>query len=63
MNDDEMMGFAKGLSRAIMAWAPSDAALEMLLEPENYFDGTQDAVCLTQQLIAEATSLVGVGDD
>lgn len=58
MTDMEMICFAK--AAAIMAIGCH--AADNVLEPEYFFDDSQDAVCLAQQLVAEAHGLVGEGD-
>jgi hypothetical protein len=59
LSDEEMLGFARGMAIAILR---SPQPMGGVLEPDLYFEESQDAICLAQQLIAEATGLVGTGD-
>lgn len=57
-----MYCYASGLVNAILCLAPEGVALEAILDPERRFEGTMDAVCVAQQMLAEATGLVGVDE-
>lgn len=60
MTDDVMLAMAKVHASCVLA-AP-DMLLPRLLDLDFWFEEQQDAVCMGQQLIAEATGLVGMVD-
>lgn len=62
MNDERLYGAALGKVVTILYLGVQGDDLEHLLDPEASVGDWGEATCMAQQLIAEATGLVGVGD-
>ncbi len=61
MTDGELV-LGATLVAAVLLRTGHPASAILAMDPELYFDENQDFICIVQQLIAEATGLVGTGD-
>ena len=57
---EDAYAWASGLVCAMLRAPHCEGISAAVLEPENYNEETKDAVCMAQQIVAEATGLVGL---
>ena len=62
MTDEEKLAQARGVVITILRLKNYLPEYSFMLEPDLYYEDMAESVCIAQQIIAEATGLVGMGD-